>query len=147
MIEFVPATRSASKMQSAWVYEVRILKRVEVNAQGCWTWTGPLAPNGYGQVNAWDKRWLVHRLAYTLMVGPIPVGLQIDHLCRVRNCVRPTHLEPVTQAENLRRQGTAVTHCPRGHEYTVANTYRAPGSPRLRRCRACIPIQQGRTVA
>lgn len=145
-IAFVPAAK-AKPPQAAWVYEARLLARAEVDATGCWRWQGPLMPNGYGQVNAWGKRWLAHRLAYTVMVGPIPEARQIDHLCRVRHCINPAHLEPVTQAENLRRQGAAVTHCPRGHEYTPANTYRAPGAPNLRRCRACMPIHAGRAAA
>jgi hypothetical protein len=133
---FVPAVREDFPVEP-WVYEARILARTYVDEFGCWIWDGPLSPGGYGQVNAWQKRWLVHRLAYTVMVGEIPAGLQIDHLCRVRNCIRPDHLEPVTQAENLRRQGAAVTQCPVGHEYTAANTYRAPSAPNLRRCLAC----------
>lgn len=146
IIEFRPAVRVKMPVPN-WVYERRLLNRVEVDDNGCWVWTGPLTPNGYGStVRAWGRGWLAHRLAYTVMVGPIPDEFQVDHLCRNRPCISPFHLEAVTQAENLRRQGAAVTHCPRGHEYTAANTYRAPGSPTLRRCRACIPIQQGRVA-
>lgn len=134
-IEFAPATKKASPIP-AWVYESRLLKRAEVNESGCWLWTGPLNPAGYGgTIRAWGKGWLPHRLAYTVMVGSIPDGLQIDHLCRQRDCINPAHLEAVTQAENLRRQGAAVTHCPRGHEYSITNTYRSADG--LRRCRIC----------
>lgn len=85
---------------------------------------------------------LAHRYAYELLVGPIPEGLHIDHLCRVRLCVNPAHLEAVTCHENNRRSTspTAVnakkTHCPRGHEYTEENTYFAPPDGR-RMCKPC----------
>ncbi|WP_369830186.1 HNH endonuclease [Mycobacterium sp. E1747] len=127
------------------MYERRLINRVEVDENGCWRWTGPLAPNGYGgTIRAWRKGWLPHRLAFTVMVGEIVDANQIDHLCRVRNCINPVHLEQVTQAENLRRQGAAVTHCPRGHEYTAANTYRSTDN--LRRCRECARIRSREAV-
>ncbi|MGF7124072.1 HNH endonuclease signature motif containing protein [Rhodococcus sp. BE178] len=143
-IQFAPATKKAFPAP-AWAYEHRLLRRAEVDVNGCWRWTGPLNPAGYGStIRAWRKGWLPHRLAYTVMVAPIPDGLQIDHLCRIRNCINPQHLEAVTQAENLRRQGAAVTHCPRGHEYTTANTYRSADN--LRRCRTCARERQRKTV-
>lgn len=145
-IEFVPATR-ASLPQPGWVYEYRLTSRTEVDEAGCWLWQGPVMPNGYGQANAWGKVWLVHRLAYTVMVDAIPAGLQIDHTCRKRNCINPGHLEPVTQAENLRRQGAAVTSCPNGHPYTPENTYRSPGTPNCRRCRQCARARNARKAA
>lgn len=135
-LSFAPATKPAEDVIPAWVYEHRLLSRVEVDDNGCWLWTGPLNPAGYGgTVRAWRKGWLPHRLSYTVMVEPIPDGLQIDHLCRVIRCINPAHLEAVTQAENLRRAGAAVTHCPFGHEYTTSNTYKSADG--LRRCRAC----------
>jgi len=141
-LSFKPATREASYPIEPWVYEHRLLSKVEVDDNGCWLWTGPRNRGGYGgTIRAWRTGWLAHRLAYTVMVGEIPDGFQIDHLCRVRHCINPTHLEAVTQAENLRRQGAAVTHCPKGHEYTRENTYYAPSSPRSqRRCRECARI-------
>jgi hypothetical protein len=77
----------------------------------------------------------IHRYIYELFSGPIPVGLVLDHLCRVRHCVNPEHLEPVTIAENVRRglKGRMVTHCPKGHEYTPENTY----TYNRRECRRC----------
>lgn len=62
-------------------------------------------------------------VAYEMYVGPIPEGMQLDHLCRVRHCVNPAHLEVVTQQENMRRVAVLTTHCPRGHEYNEENTY------------------------
>jgi hypothetical protein len=85
----------------------------------------------------------VHRLAYEVFVGPIPDGLQIDHLCRQRACCNPDHLEAVTCRVNLLRGDTitareaATTHCPQGHEYTEANTYRRPDNPIKRDCKIC----------
>lgn len=73
---------------------------------GCWLWLASLRANGYGQVGRGGRgsgMELAHRAAYNLYVGPIPDGLVLDHLCRVRACVNPAHLEPVTNTENLRR--------------------------------------------
>lgn len=90
------------------------------------------------------RQWLAHRASYTMHVGEIPEGLTIDHLCRVRSCVRPEHLEPVTLIENLRRaevwarraaQQRALTHCPSGHPYEGANLRITKDGTRS--CRAC----------
>jgi hypothetical protein len=107
---------------------------------GCWLWTGALNDRGYGRWPRWKDGGTrqAHRRVYEMLVGPIPEGLQIDHLCRVRNCVNPDHLEPVTHAENLRRAvgggwGSAATHCPNGHEYAVVG--RLDGRKRCPVCR------------
>lgn len=76
----------------------RVLRRVELEGD-CWAWQGSIAPNGYGKLGG---SW-AHRLSYETFVGPIPEGLDLDHLCRNRGCVNPDHLEPVTRKENLRR--------------------------------------------
>jgi hypothetical protein len=103
----------------------------------CWLWTGWCDAKGYGRFTVDHRGRLAPRIAYELTNGPIPAGLVPDHLCRVPPCVRPSHLEPVTKAENMRRglRGELTTHCPHGHPYDTANTYRdRKGS---RRCRAC----------
>jgi hypothetical protein len=76
----------------------------------CWLWTGATNGDGYGRTE-WDEgQQPAHRVAYELIVGPIPDGLDLDHLCRVHACVRPEHLDPVTRRENLARgRGAAVT--------------------------------------
>lgn len=80
----------------------------------CWLWTGSLQSRGYGCVGFGGKRYLAHRLAYEWLVGPIPDGLTIDHLCRVKACVNPAHLEPVTGAENTRRHFDSAGTCRHG---------------------------------
>lgn len=113
--------------------------RVDADAD-CWIWTGTLDRDGYGQFNLNGRKVRAHRGAFEALVGLVPPGLVLDHLCRVRACVNPDHLEPVTNAENIRRGFKALArHCLRGHEYTPENTliHRRPdGSPR-RQCRRC----------
>lgn len=93
---------------------------------GCWNWTGKIAHNGYG-VGRNDVR--SHRFAYEMLVGPIPEGLCIDHLCRNKACCNPEHLEVVTLGENVLRgnsipaRNARKTHCKHGHEFTPENTY------------------------
>ncbi|MBP7594322.1 MAG: HNH endonuclease [Candidatus Microthrix sp.] len=100
-----------------------LLRRLRV-VPGSWCieFTGSKV-NGYGQVRRNNRMVKAHRLAYELFVGPIPDGLQLDHLCRNRACVRPDHLEPATGVENLARGETvnaanaAKTACLEGHPY------------------------------
>lgn len=105
----------------------------------CWEWRGTQR-GGYGRIYDGTRQAGAHRFAYELLVGPIPDGQVIDHLCRNPICVNPAHLEPVTFAENVRRgvsRCSKVTHCPKGHEYTPENTYSPPGK-KARMCRACF---------
>lgn len=108
---------------------------------GCWLWIGSIRPDGYGQFSVSAGRARVaHIVAWEMYRGPVPEGLELDHLCRVRSCVNPDHLEPVTHRTNLLR-GTGAsarnvdkTHCPHGHEYTDDNVYFHRGG---RHCRIC----------
>lgn len=123
--------------------ERRFWAKVDKNGpNGCWVWTAANA-SGYGRF--WVGHLVVaHRFAYELLVGPIPDGMQLDHLCRNPPCVNPAHLEPVTCRVNLLRGETQTarrsrqTHCSRGHEFTAANTYTKPNG--ARNCRACKAI-------
>jgi hypothetical protein len=113
---------------------------------GCWVWTAATDSGGYGRFNTsrpTRKMKRAHRIAYELMAGPIPDGLQIDHLCRNRGCVNPAHLEPVTQTVNQRR-GVSATKaaCKHGHAYTPENTKWKVGGKGLKSCRACRAIHE-----
>jgi len=101
----------------------------------CWLWTAFVDRAGYGRIRGFDGRrgesLYAHRVSYELHIGPIPKGLHIDHLCRVRSCVRPDHLEAVTCAENLRRgSGVAMIktgRCRRGHDVAEHGYVRKDG--------------------
>jgi hypothetical protein len=108
--------------------------RIE-KTDGCWIWLGWKDAKQYGRIQHQNRKLLAHRVGYELLVGPIPTGLTIDHLCRNTSCVNPAHLEPVSIAENLRRGAAVITHCPAGHEYNAKNTY--VGHKNKRQCRAC----------
>lgn len=122
--------------------EERFSARVRIpdDRTRCWEWTGSLGTYGYGHLNVNGRHVKAHRWSYERSVGPIPPGLQIDHLCRNRACVNPAHMEPVTTRENILR-GTGFsainsrkTHCPKGHRYETEGRVRARGD---RECREC----------
>ncbi len=126
----------------------RIEAKIErITETGCWIWIGSLGHHGYARFSLDDKTRLVHRVIYELLVGPIPEGMHLDHLCRVRCCVNPAHLEAVTCRENLMRGETPArrnaekTHCVNGHLLDEKNTYRPPSRPEKRQCRACVSIR------
>lgn len=82
----------------------RFARQIAKDESGCWTWTGNIAPIGYGRLSIHDELQYAHRFSWELFRGRIPDDLTIDHLCRVRACVNPDHLEPVTREENTRRE-------------------------------------------
>ena len=135
---------------------------------GCWLWVGNVDRGGYGTIAKWKKDGrkgsrAVHKVIYEILVGDVPDGLQLDHLCEVKPCVNPQHLEPVTPRENtqrsirsrglnsvaatLRDSNLAKTHCPHGHPYSGENLYVRPNG--VRECRECWkrkPRREGQTA-
>ncbi len=128
-------------------WEDRARKRLVANSApdgtGCIVWARARDRDGYGVMSGQNrKQWRAHRLAYVLLVGPIPDGLQLDHLCRNRACINVRHLEPVSPRENtIRGESPNVRlhradQCAQGHPYTPENTYvRRDG---CRTCRTCM---------
>lgn len=118
-----------------------MLSKIEFTGS-CWTWTGAVQSRGYGSIaNGRGGTTQAHRRAYMELVGPIPAGLTIDHLCMNKLCVNPEHLEPVTGAENTRRAFRQQTHCKFGHLLSGDNlrlVTRATGNTR----RVCVTCQR-----
>lgn len=117
-----------------------LAERIRLNSvaadNGCWLWQRPLDRDGYGKLGFRGNSRMAHRVSYMTFVGPWGPGLELDHLCRVRSCVNPAHLEPVTAAENYRRGAkSGVSHCGLGHEFTPENTYHWRG--KHKHCRTC----------
>ena len=117
---------------------------------GCWLWTGALDPKGYSHVTVRGRTTRGHRLSFETHKGPIPAGLEIDHLCRTRCCVNPDHLEAVTHAENVARGDYSgngkdrswyvpQTHCKRGHPLSGENLFVNPRGARV--CLECRRAQ------
>lgn len=116
---------------------------------GCWLWLLALSRDGYGKFyvgGEGETRITAQRASYMAFKGNIPSGYQIDHLCRVRCCVNPAHLEAVTPQINVLRgtspiaQQAAQTHCSRGHELTGDNLYVFEGDGH-RRCKTCTALK------
>lgn len=131
----------------------RIMRRIAIDANGCWVYPVTDKLSGYGRSTqnpesrgAKGKQIITHRATYMHFVGPIPDGLELDHLCRVRACCNPAHLEPVTRQENVLRgispvaRNAVATACKYGHPFDEANTYVNPftGGRQCRTCRRAI---------
>lgn len=121
------------------VREKLIAGSIPVTETGCWLWLGGESGDGYGHTR-WGSHYKAHRLSYIIFRGPIAEGRQVDHLCKVRCCINPDHLEVVTPRVNTLRSSAFTadqarqTHCHKGHEFTEANTCKQ-GNHRV--CRAC----------
>lgn len=118
-------------------FEQRLARHVLITAS-CWLWTGATSRGGYGHASPAPGRFRqAHRWVYETLAGPIPDGMQLDHLCRVVNCVNPDHLEVVTPAENVARSSSArKRYCIKGHDLTIEANVLRKGN--LRRCRPCL---------
>jgi hypothetical protein len=131
----------------------RFLAKIE-RTGGCWTWTGARSDQGYGSLGAGGRRGrtlLAHRVAYELLVGPVPDGLDLHHRCGRPDCVNPDHLEPLPRRDHLLRHGTSPaarnalkTACVRGHPLSGSNLrVERRGS---RTCRECSRARDRRRV-
>lgn len=129
-------------------FEERFWSKVDATGP-CWEWTASIGKTGgYGKYtipfrdgSGKSKHVYAHRYAYEILVGPVPDGMDLDHLCRIRKCVNPDHLEPVSRRENLRRgiglvaANMGKTHCDHGHEFNEENTHRTAQG--YRQCKVC----------
>jgi hypothetical protein len=126
-----------------------LLSKIKIADSGCWEWIGSSlkkVTGNYGQIRVGkrgeSKLVRAHRYSYEIFVGKIPEGLSLDHLCKNTLCVNPSHLEPVTHAENMRRGRNATkTHCKNGHERVSANLYINPRG--AKECAICRKIRRG----
>lgn len=122
--------------------EQRFWGRVDITP-GCWNWIGSKSTNGYGNIGIQKRTYYVHRVSWEIHNSKIPEGLDVCHKCDNRRCVNPEHLFLGTRLDNMqdclakgRVPASRRTHCPRGHEYTVENTYFQPTAGG-RVCRTC----------
>jgi hypothetical protein len=125
-----------------WTAEERLWHKVDRRGEDeCWPWLAHTDADGYGRLVVDGKNCAAHRLAYGFIVGPIPDGLTIDHLCVNPGCCNPGHMEPVTLRENILRSNSRdaanglKTHCVNGHEFTPENTIKHKNGRGCRQCK------------
>jgi hypothetical protein len=121
----------------------RVLLRGRADESGCWIFGGAVDSGGYGMIRMGALNIRAHRVTYEAVNGPVPADLHVDHLCRVRACCNPEHLEAIAVKANTWDRAfwasgfPKATHCPRGHEKTDENTYRRPDGKGTN-CLACV---------
>ncbi|MCA1844613.1 MAG: HNH endonuclease [Actinobacteria bacterium] len=114
---------------------------------GCWLWTASIDADGYGRLGKGSdptQPTKAHVVLWNALRGPVPEGMELDHLCQVKHCVNPAHLEPTTHLVNCQRRPqyqSEKTHCPQGHPYDEENTYDNQGR---RHCRACMKVRNAK---
>jgi hypothetical protein len=132
-------------------HEALFWSKVERKADSCWIWRSGRSDTGYGTFSVKRRSYNAHRIAWMLAYGEIPHGKWVDHLCRVRSCVNPLHLELVTPRENIMRGhspnvvNSRNNICHLGHELTPENSYIRPGGS-SRQCRICQRLREKRRV-
>jgi len=132
------------------------MTQTNISTDDCWHFAGHHDKLGYGIIYGENNQYPAYRVMYEYMVGRIPDGLEIDHLCESPPCINPAHLEPVTHRENTLRYYRRRTHCKNGHEYTPDNTVFTyypckitTNNPKgeARRCRTCISLSRAKRAA
>jgi hypothetical protein len=129
---------------------MRLISNIAPDEKGCWIWIGSEHNAGYGCLKLGRKYILAHRILYEMFFGAIPEDKEIDHLCRVRKCVNPFHLEAVSHRENVLRgkslqaENARKTQCKRGHPLSGDNVVYFKNRPTERQCRICVRIRSER---
>lgn len=133
-----------------WAQMILVARVKDCAVDGdCWLWMGARdRRSGYGRTDSGlSSTSYTHRAFYEYLVGPVPEGLELDHLCRVRSCGNPNHLEPVTHQINMIRGRDVRTHCKRGHELVEDNFYVFTSKGKqVRTCKACRDMSQRRSA-
>lgn len=118
--------------------KAKLLSKIAIDQlTGCWLWTDYIRPNGYAYMRIGRKAQpAIHRVSYKLFKGEIPENYHVHHLCGVKHCCNPEHLELQLPSQHQSLHRSHITHCPKGHPYDEENTYKAPGT-NARQCKKC----------